>query len=608
MRSKHHRRLILGALGAAVLGLALFGSGRQMANAELEARAQRAIQVMRRMGMVPVRTYGESGVVRDREGINVQYIDREIEKPCPDLICYNISVFIYFMPSESMARSRYEIGAYIPPDHVKEDISAGSLKAFYSHDATLPTGEGHAIGICGNMWFTVGFTHGFGNGAGKNASKAEKEAREINAVRQWNPKLKSLASRLVSDLAAEGLCSAALPPSGGDRPVTPGSGAVGKDDCQKERLAMALASLRARMSLYHLETVRGLIAQLEKEWLNRRDLAFWTNTADMILLFTTVAFKPLTGLASAGIAATLAEAALKGAMKEGLKQYILYFQTENLPPGEVIGALAAKGGKSAVKKTFEKFVETKLTDLFFERALAGEMGGFDKLLANTAQRAGGSVDDVLSGAAGGSIPNKEFIRKNFAGPTAAYVGVMLSLYSALDGAWDAHKKLESLRQGIGILRDEEILLSEEWESQRADLDAARAAFNRCTQLHPEAARPGDAGLAPPLEASAPSAPALRKEAETAPPGGSDTVSALGMQLEIVDGRPQVRSVSPGSSAEKFHVAKGWILVLVNDQPAAGLSLAQLRERILATQGRPLAVIEFVRPDGKAQRMLLPVRD
>ena len=76
---------------------------------------------------------------------------------------------------------------------------------------------------------------------------------------------------------------------------------------------MAVASLRARMSLYHLETVRGLIAQLEKEWLNRRDLAFWTNTADMILLFTAVAFKPLTGLASAGIAATLAEAALKGA-------------------------------------------------------------------------------------------------------------------------------------------------------------------------------------------------------------------------------------------------------------------------------------------------------
>jgi C-terminal processing protease CtpA/Prc len=87
-----------------------------------------------------------------------------------------------------------------------------------------------------------------------------------------------------------------------------------------------------------------------------------------------------------------------------------------------------------------------------------------------------------------------------------------------------------------------------------------------------------------------------------------TAAACGLGLEIVDGRPQVRSVSPGSSAEKFHVAKGWILGLVNGQPAAGLTLAQLRQRILDTQGQPFAVIDFVLPDGTTQRVLLPVRD
>jgi len=610
MRSKHRRWLIFGVLATAVLGFGLPGSGPQMANADLEARAQRAIQIMQRMGLVPMRTYGEKGVVRDSEGINVEYVDREIERPCPEIACWYITFNVYIMRSDSLAKSRYDFAANVPPEYVKEDISAGSLKAYYGCNATIPTAKGHAAGICGNMWFIVGATLDVGgkNAAGKYPTKAEQEAHERRIVPPFNQKLKSLASQLCANLAAAGLCSSTLPPPSGDRPPTPGGGAVGKDDCQKERLAMAVASLKARMSLYHLETVQGLIAQLEKEWLDRRDLAFWTKTADMILLFTSVAFKPLTGLATAGITATLADATLKGVMKEGLKQYILYFQTENLPPGDVLEALAAKGGKDAAKKAFEEFVEAKLTDLFFERALAGEMGGFDELLANTVRRAGGSVDDVLTGAAGGSIPNKEFIRKNFAGPTAKYVGVMLSLYSALDGAWDTHKKLESLRQGLQILRDEEILLTEEWDRQRADLDAARAAFNQCVRLHPEAVRPGDAGLAPTLEASAPSAPALRREAETVPPGVSDSVTALGLQLELVEGRPQVRSVTPGSSAEKFHVAKGWILVLVNDQPAAGLTLAQLRERILATQGRPLAVIEFVLPDGTSQRVLLPVRE
>jgi hypothetical protein len=395
-----------------------------------------------------------------------------------------------------------------------------------------------------------------------------------------------------------------------------------KDPCGTERDALVVASLKARLAFSGVQSLRSAIEQLNQEWENRRQAAFWSGTLDVALMAGSVLTKPLASafgreIAKQSISAALLEAGLKGMVKQGLKQYINYCSDQNLgAPGEVLTEVATKGGKDLVKKGFEKFTEKMLTDMLLEKTLAGEMGGLESVLAGSVSRFPGGVDGTMMGGTA-LPPAREFIRREFAGPTAALLGVMISLQSAMDGAWTAHRKLESLRLAVSVLRDNEIVADERWRQAMEDLDRTRSSFNYCRQLHPESPPDEQAAAAadfsPEPEAVPPLQPMRRvAEAETrartlaAGNGQAVVLPYRSASLAVRDGNVVVSIITPDDIYyAKQGLVAGSLLISINFEPFTVQTLEELR-KLLSPADQEMLVLEFLRPDGKRINLPIPV--
>jgi len=157
-------------------------------------------------------------------------------------------------------------------------------------------------------------------------------------------------------------------------------------------------------------------------------------------------------------------------------------------------------------------------------------------------------------------------------------------------------------------------------ARSAVLPNLTAAWMRCGELlvevslaGPMSPAAGDAlvqSILTAVDRAAPRSGSVRKTEEktaTGPTGfQGPTVSALGLRVGFRDGAPQVVATEPGSWAEKSKIIPGWVIFRVNEEPVAGLTLDQIRTRILRAD-RPFAVIDFILPGGEVQRMLLPTR-
>lgn len=292
-----------------------------------------------------------------------------------------------------------------------------------------------------------------------------------------------------------------------------------EDLCKEARDAWRAAAIRAKLAAPPVEMCRSMINELNQQWLNTRDSAYWNGTIDVAMQAGSLWSKPLSKwkwlqrvlgvgeAASQTAAASIMEAWVKGMIKQNQKEfnnicagqgiqpsYVLesiangkgfiyaatQLEVENVDPGRIIAADTGKGLENAGKKAFEKLTETILTGSFMRNLDA------DKIGAMLAMNPEGPRVDQTMGGIGADKPwlgVKEMYRKEFAAPVAQYLGVLISFQSTLDSAGDSHHKLESLRMAIDVFRKQEIASSANLEKLKQDLEVKLAAYQACLKLH-----------------------------------------------------------------------------------------------------------------------------
>lgn len=278
------------------------------------------------------------------------------------------------------------------------------------------------------------------------------------------------------------------------RPTNPGGPVV---TCDKEQDAWREAAMKAKLSFSHLEGIRSMITELNREWLNIRDNAYASGAIDVAMLGGSVwgkvasKTKFIQGLFGEAATQTLSEAivegAVKGMIKQGTKEFTRWCLSRNIDPGSVLSAVSTKAGDDAGKKVLTAFVAEYLTEDLMSQLMTGKVS-----LNFTMENPGTSVDQTAWPAGvkpipGGPkpIPNvRELIRSEYAAPMAEFFGNLISLESALSSASSAHTKLESLRQAIGVLTEQERVRTARWEKLMQDGEVARYAYNQCIRLHP----------------------------------------------------------------------------------------------------------------------------
>jgi len=248
--------------------------------------------------------------------------------------------------------------------------------------------------------------------------------------------------------------------------------------------------------------------------------------------------------------------------------------------------------------------------MLMDKIAAGDMGGLETL-----QIASGTVDGTMRG---GTTPAMtKFVRENYAAPAAQFMGLMLSLKSAIDGAWTAHGKLENLRLAIKELRDRETGEARKWDAAMAELDRTRSSFNYCQKLHPDSAKDeatsAAAGFQPPPSTSSP-AGGRRKSVESGPttPAAGEKPPAGGPMLVLpyktaslsLRNGEAFLDIAPGDYYySKQGLVSGSRLVSINFKPYSVRTLDDLK-KLIYVPGEEMTGLEFVTPDGK--KVLLPV--
>ncbi len=428
--------------------------------------------------------------------------------------------------------------------------------------------------------------------------------------------LRSLIAAIAADICRLGLDSpsgsaaAAKPPA--DRPSTP---PLSKDPCASDRDALMAASLGARMVWANLQTVRSAVTELDAAWENNREAAYWSGALDVALMAGSVLTKPLAKVLGAEILkqplkTAVMEAALKGMMTESLKQFNAYCHGRDLQPAEVLAAVANKAPASAANKVLNEFATNVLEKMLMDKIAAGDMGGLESL-----QFASATVDGTMRG--GMSPEMTKFLREKYVAPAAQFMGLMLSLKSAIDGAWTGHGKLESLRLAIKELRDREIEEARKWDAAMTELDRTRSALNYCQKLHPESpkddAMAAAAGFRPPPSTSSP-AGGLRKGAEAGPTpptagekppddGPTLVLPYKTASLSLRNGEAFLTIGSGDYYYSKQGLVSGSRLVSINFKPYSVRTLDDLK-KLIYVPGEEMTGLEFVTPDGK--KVLLPV--
>jgi hypothetical protein len=381
------------------------------------------------------------------------------------------------------------------------------------------------------------------------------------------------------------------------------AGGTSKNPCAAEKDAWREASVKAQFAFYHLQTVRAMIEDLNREWESRRQAAYWSGTLDVALLAGSVLTKPLAGALGAEIVkqplqTAIIEAGFKGIVKESLKKFAGYCSEKNLNPSEVLADVFDKGATNAAKKALEEFGANVITEMMMSKILAGEMGGLDGL-----QVAAAGVDSTMRG---GVTPEmSKFLRNEFAAPAAKLAGVLVSLGSAIDGAWTAHGKLENLRIAVKGLRDQEIERTRKWELLTQDLDAALNNYNECLKLHPEARDEPAPSMRRRAGEEAPRSPNVGDGPAVLNSDGTLSLKLMGCRLRLQGNRISIAEFGPadqGASRPEYIIA-GAVLKSVFDmtdgreRDAETLTLEELGRILNSSESNAIVVLKFGLPGG-----------
>jgi len=467
----HSRSLSIASivLAATLVSLGPSAPNPQLAQTELEARAQRALQVINRMGMSP-HPNTQGGIARSGNMIELNFYDRAVETPCPSMACVYVHFYLQIYSSESAARSRWD--AHNPSDYVTEDISAGSFKAEYYSAPSRPCQRGYVQALCGSMYLNAGLA----SDSAKNVP-SEKALQDYycGIVPSWNQKLKSLMSRLVADLAAEGLCSAALPPPSGGRPPTPPPDAGSRKPPETkpgspcDRYEEALAKVRCQE--WHLQTLRQMRADMESARIALLKIMYGSDAIDVGFLGAGLSRAAVTRfLESWGITTfdaalkqtvltSIMTAVLKGILKEGMKMVLETATAKGVDMSRLLAAGTDSGGR-------------KILAEIMKNQLAAD---------GTARMLG------YGASSGGPLPGPilQMVNNEYVAPTVDAGFFMLDVLRTINTLQGQIDQCNALRDGIKNF-DDRVLAPRELQLDRAkqDLDVAKAACDQWRKDNP----------------------------------------------------------------------------------------------------------------------------
>jgi hypothetical protein len=494
-------------------------------------------------------------------------------------------------------------------------VPVGCGEAWVENKDHFVPGRFEVVLIAGNVEIRIFFENTL---LDDHAWTQEKEDWYERARAEHPAALRSLIAKVAVDVCRLGLDRPSGSPAPAERPAEPPSTPPpSKDPCGSDREALMAASLRARLIWANLQTLRAAISELDRAWESGREAAYWSGTLDVALMAGSVLAKPVATAFGAEILkqplkTAVMEAALKGMIVESLKQFNAYCHDKDVQPAEVLAAVADKGGSGVANKVLNEFAVGVLEKMLMDRIAAGDMGGLEAL-----QIAAGTVDGTMRGGTAPAMT--KFLRDNYAAPAAQFMGLMLSLKSAIDGAWTAHGKLENLRLAIKELRDREIEGSRKWEAAMAEMDRTRSSYDYCRTLHPESPRDDAAEAAAGFRPETPK-PAggegLRKSAETQaipPPAG--TLTAPGGESVVLPYKTASLSLEDGrvicsiASGDYYYSEQGLVsgsrLVSVDFQPLAVRTIEDLN-KLLHPPGKDMLVLEFELPDGRKINLPIPL--
>ena len=377
------------------------------------------------------------------------------------------------------------------------------------------------------------------------------------------------------------------------RPQQPGT--TGKDPCESERDALTVASLKARLAWSKLQTGRQAIEDLNQQWENNRQAAYWSGTLDVALMAGSVLAKPLTQalgrtVVSQTLRTAVVEGAVKGVVVDGMKKLNDYYHDRQLDPAEVLAGMAEKGESGA----------SKAVDDFAMKEIAGKL-----------------VESIATEKMAPEF--KDLLMREFYEPAAKFAGLIMTLKSAMDSAWTDHRRLENIRLAIKVLRDREIADSRRWEQMMGDFDVARSSFNHCRSLHPESATDAQTSAEAdfrPESMSGGSSQPLRRSAETETTKSTGGSSGPGLpsialpygsaSLGLQEGSVVVTKIEAGDIYyAKQGLVAGSRLISINFEPFSARTLEELK-KLLKPADKEMLVLEFLRPDGQKINLPIPV--
>lgn len=261
-------------------------------------------------------------------------------------------------------------------------------------------------------------------------------------------------------------------------------GSVSKNPCENDAQRWLEASCKAQMLADQLAMYENLLVELERQYENTRLYGFWCATADLSTLPVSVYWKYPTGRLLTrffGGQATkealvlsltwkLMESALKGMMKESFKYLMENMAEQDINIQDALKGIGKKGAEETRKKIVVESVKVVVQDIGESR------------LRMVTPRPGASLSSAF-----GTLIRANYVKMYYSEPIGDTVNWLWSTYSMISSASDNLDKLDKLRGTINYFRDRKVIpLRQQVKQAKQDLEVARAAYDCCLKLHPEA--------------------------------------------------------------------------------------------------------------------------
>lgn len=261
-------------------------------------------------------------------------------------------------------------------------------------------------------------------------------------------------------------------------------GSVSKNPCENDARRWLEASCKARMLADQLAMYENLLVELGRQYENTRLYGFWCATADLSTLPVSLYWKYPTGRlltrffggqsAKEALAQSLTwklmESALKGMMKENFKYLMENMAEQDINIQDALKGIGKKGAEEMEKKIAVEIVKAVVQDI-----------GESRLRMATPEP-GAKLPPAF-----GALIRANYARMYCSEPIGDTVDWLWSTYSMISSASDNLDKMEKLRGAINYFRDGKVIpLRQQVEQAKQDLAVARAAYDSCLKLHPEA--------------------------------------------------------------------------------------------------------------------------